>query len=139
MKYKIINIDVFKEQVLVFIGTQTEFMKLLKKYTIKCGDTTTEVEDVLLAIKEQFAEREGVICNAVTLEVCGAIVIYSNTPISDETLVHESVHAAKMVLNQVCAPIEKSDEPYAYLVEYIYSQAKELCATSCEVDVQLQS
>ena len=121
MKSKVIALDIFKRGVLVFVGTKQE---LINSIDI----------DLQEQIKDSLDDYDNNTI-AMTIETDTDAIIFCEQPITVETLLHECVHAARIILEKINAYPTDNDEVYAYLVEYLFKQAKNI---TCEVVSPLQ-
>ena len=123
-KYKIIKVDIYRTAVLIFIGSQEELTNFLKGRIKK--EAIDEVREI---IKSGYGTDERP-TKALTMCIEGSALIFAKSPIDLDILVHECAHATRITLENIGAYPSDNDEPYAYLMEYLFSQAKELCTTS---------
>lgn len=121
--YKYIYIDIYRIDVLVFIGSKEELFKFLKK-----SKTEKSLDEIRTILNEE--RTDGMNTVAQTLNIQGSVLIFSEKPITRKTLVHECAHATRIILENIGAYPSDNDEPYAYLIEYLYDKAESLCATS---------
>ena len=125
MRKKIIKIDIYNQGVLVFVGRQKELRKYLKR-----RDRTDCLVGEFDSILHERTHNGKVTFDACTLVLSAGIVLFLENTIDRSTLVHECVHIARIILENIGAYPSDNDEPYAHLVEYLYREAEELCFAS---------
>lgn len=134
-QFKIINIDIYNTDIMVYFGQFSSLLDKLSEYLRN--------EEVQKA-KELFGDVENGITLARTcLLECGQIVLWMpkipTTPEEKGTLQHEIFHATNDMMEKVGIRLTlASDEAYAYLIGYISTKVEEFLMTSSD-DAQSQS
>jgi len=76
--------------------------------------------------REDFNEVLAFIVYKPTV-VPGTIFLYLNPDSDVPTIVHECIHTANRIVNKIDYSIDpNNDEPYAYLVDYIFKKVYEI-------------
>lgn len=116
-KFKSIDIEVYKRNITVFIGSHEEFKQWITTYRIP--DSWEQlVESILDSEDDSIASCWKNVNNG------NSIIELPYHPKSPEEIgvaVHEALHAVFHILNYVNIPvyIGESNEPYTYLLENI--------------------
>lgn len=111
MTTKIIPLDLYKRGIIVFVGTNEE----LESYFAKDMTALNNIRESLLDFDE-YTE-------AMTISLDTDVLIFAHEPIDTPTLVHELLHAVNVLMQIISAQHIENDEPYAYLLEYLFREA----------------
>lgn len=116
-KYKIINIDIFKRDITVFIGSHDEFKEWIASYKVPTSwkqlvENILESEDIALASYWY---------NSINGNGIIELPFHPKTKEEIGVAAHEALHAVMHMLSYVGIPIieNNANESYTYLLEYI--------------------
>lgn len=105
-----IPVEIFKRGVLIFFGSPSGLRDAVSKYYP--DKAAQKVYDDVKA--------ETLAYQAMTIKTLPDPIIYAKKPIEISVLIHEIVHCATYILEQIDC---QDDETRAYLTEYLYSQS----------------
>ena len=110
MTEQIINIDIYRRSVVILQGTESEL-----------EDWFIEHDEKLLLSTILQTDWDNTL--AITFDDDSDVYICSVNPMKQNTLCHELSHATLKILRIVGIDPIEAEEAYAYLFEYLFSQA----------------
>lgn len=118
-KYKRVRIELYKRDIIIFIGSHKEFKKWVT--TNDCPKTWSNISQIL----ESDDNAEASYWNN-SFNGNGIIELHYHPKSPEEIAVaaHECLHATMRILSFVGIPCfeNEANEPYTYLLEYILEQ-----------------
>lgn len=123
MRAKMIAIDLYRQDLIVFVGTRRALRRYLwRKLSYETYRATWQ------EIREPSREAH----DACTYKLESNANLIHIKRLSLEVLTHELYHATHNILNWIGVhPSDDSEEAYAYLIGYLMSQCEELLTTTC--------
>lgn len=117
-RHKLIPVPLYRQDLLVVIGTRAELKKSLEEVL-----EAEEFEQTWKEVKEPSKEP----ADGTTYKLAsGSNLIHITNP-TLEIMTHELYHATHNILNGIgVRPSPDSEEAYAYLIGYLMSQCEEL-------------
>lgn len=119
-KIKVINIDIYKREILVFIGSHSELVEYAKG--LKNDDCYSNVADIII---NDTSDSEGCYYYDES-NGCGIIELHYHPSSPKEIAVaaHECLHATMRVLSYIGIPCleDTANETHTYLLEYLMEQ-----------------
>lgn len=121
-RWQVIEVPIWKARVFIVCCEYDVLLRLLRERTNVDADHVDRIVKEAGVLDEKGTRAVTITCG------CADSIVWSRKPVSGSELVHELAHVAFNILaNRDCEMVGgakiKSEEPFTYLIEYLFEEA----------------